>query len=262
MHSLRELQQRFVNGLLSDDDDAALPLFADSEFDARERFALYRNNCRAGFLAALSAAYPVMRRLTGEAYFRQLILEYQFACPSPSGNLAHAGERLPEYLQTRFDGTGYEYFSDVARLESACQQVLDAADHAPLDTDRLALVEPQDRPRLLFALHPAVRLVDSPYPVVRIWEAHQGAEDPEQLDISTGGEQALVCRRGERVSVCRLSPAEHACLAALHDSRPLATAIDDALRLDPDLDLPEALQRWVRARFIVDFSIATVTSNK
>jgi hypothetical protein len=256
MPSLRELQQRFVGDLLTEDGAALLPWIGDDGVPAAERLAIYRGNCREGFLAALAAGYPVLQRLTGADYFRQLAREYQREFPSPSGNLFHAGAKLAAFLERRFAGTAYEYFSHVARVEWACQEVLAAPDHAALDYNRLAGVSPADHARLRFELDPATRLVRSVYPVVRIWEAHQDAREPEAMDIGAGGEQGLVQRRGGSVSIYRLSPADYACLAALAGGRPLSDALEDAAGIDGEFDLAVALRRWAQLGFIVDFSLA------
>ncbi len=255
MPSLRELQQRFVTGLLTEDSDAILPLLGDHGLSATERFGIYRNNCRMGFHDALATGYPVLRRLTGESYFRQLAREYQREHPSPSGNLFHAGAQLPQYLAQRFGGGEFDYFSDVARLEWACQEVLGAADGGALDLTRLGAVSPADYPGLHFALDPALRLVASRYPVVTIWESHQEGREPEGIDLATGGEQAAVQRRGEGVAIYRLPPAEYACLAAFGAARSLGAATTEALGLDAAFDLRAALRRWAQLGFITGFSV-------
>jgi len=261
MRSLRELQQSFVADLLTEDGATLLPWIGAQGVPAAERLNVYRGNCREGFLAALAAGYPVLKRLTGADYFRRLIGDYQREFPSPAGNLFHAGERLPQFLDRRFAGTPYEYFADVARLERACQEVLNAADHTPLDLDRLAAVPAPDHERLRFELDPAARLVCSVYPVVRIWEAHQDGHEPEPIDLGSGGEQALVHRRSSRVSVHRLTPAEYACLAALRSARPLGIALDEAIALDDEFDLRSALRSWGQLGFLVKFSVVGASTD-
>ena len=255
MPSLRKLQQGLIESVLADDDGRILPWIGEHGVPAAQRLGVYRNNCRENFLAALSTGYPVLRRLTGAAYFRQLVREYQHDCPSPSGNLFHAGERLPGYLAERFAGTEFAYFTDVARLEWLCQEVLPAAGHAPLDLRRLAGASPEDYPRLCFELDPAARLFASRYPAVTIWEAHQQDGEPQQINLASGGEQAIVQRRHAGVTVCRLTPAEYACLAALGDGLPLASALEEGLRTDPSFDLQATLRRSVEAGLIADFSL-------
>ena len=261
MHSLRELQEEFLHGALDGVREPIITRIHSDDIPAAQRLRIYENNCREGFLAALIAGYPVLCRITGEQYFRQLVVDYQREHPSPSGNLHHAGARLPQYVERRYVGTEYEYFGDVARLEWACQEVLVAGDHDPLDVSRLAQVPRSDYPRLRFELHPAVRLVSSPYPVFTIWEAHQQEADPEPIDLRSGNEQALVRRRSEGGVIYRLSPAEFTALVALQTARPLGRAVDDALAVDAGFDLAGALHRWTTIEVLVNFSVLGETED-
>lgn len=256
MLSLRETQQRFLRGVLHDDAAAIEPWISSAGLGSGDRLRIYRNNCREGFVSALALGYPVLQRLTGEPYFRQLAREYQRRYPSPSGNLFHVGARLPAFLQQRFAGTPYGYFSEVARLEWACQEVLVTADRAPLDLARLAGVSPALYPRLRFEMHPAARLVSSGYPVFRIWETHQQPAEPDPIDLSSGGEQALVRRNGDGIVIYRLTAGEFAWLAAIAGARSLHFALQAALDADRNFDLGSTLQRWVYNGTLVDFSFA------
>ena len=256
MRELRELQQRLVRDILSDGPLQGTAAIAARGLPAAERLQIYRNNCRMGFHDALAVGFPVLRALTGTEYFRQLAREYQQAHPSPSGNLAHAGRCLSAFLERRYTGTAFEYFPDVARLEWATQEVLLAGDHAPLDLQRLASVSPSDYGDLRFELHPAIRLVQSMWPVVTLWEAHQPGGTPTGLDLATGGEQAVVRRASTGIEIFRLPAAECAALLALRDARTLETALDEALCIDAEFDLRATLGRWTHHGLIVDYSVA------
>ena len=61
------------------------------------------------------------------------------------------------------------YLPDVAKLEWAMDSVFHAADAVPLDLQALAAVPPEVFATLRFDLHPASRIVCSPYPILRIW---------------------------------------------------------------------------------------------
>src|SRR3569832_2986714 len=61
MSSLREFQRQFVEALF------------DGSPDGRSGIEIYRNNLHEGFLKALALEFPVIQRLVGEAYFRQLV---------------------------------------------------------------------------------------------------------------------------------------------------------------------------------------------
>lgn len=209
MPSLHELQRAFGSALLNGGSAAIESHVHANGIEPAARIRIYRNNTRENALAALRAAYPVLERLVGEDYFGQLALDYCERFPSPSGNLHYLGERLPAYLAQRFEDTEYRYFPDVARLEWAYQEVLVAADHAPLDVDRLRLFAPADYPRLVFRLHPAARLVESEFPVLRVWSANQPAADThEVIDLGGGGENVLLLRTAHAVELRRLDSAE------------------------------------------------------
>ncbi len=252
MHALRELQQCLVSDILSDRVPQSTHRIGARGLGPAERLEIYRNNCRIGFHDALLAGFPVLCALVGADYFRQLAREYQQLHPSPAGNLAHVGQELPAFLQQRHDGTQYDYFSHVARLEWAVQEILLAADHAPLDLARLALVSQADYGELRFKLHPAIRLAQSKWPIVTIWEAHQPGHDPTGIDLASGSEQAVVRRSGRSVEMFRLPPAEYAALQSFHQELSLSAALDEALGVDAGFDLPAALARWAHHQIIVN----------
>lgn len=266
MPSLRELQCAFGAALAERavTEDIAGQVVANG-IDPAGRLRIYRNNAREGFLATLRAGFPVLERLVGEDYFRQLAFEYRTRFPSTSGNLYHVGAQLAGYLQERFAATAYAYFADVARLEWALQEAMVAAEHASLDLSRLRAVAEQDYGRLAFRMHPAARLVSSPFPVLTIWNANQpGADASQTIDLGSGAERVLVLRAHEEVEMRRLGAAEFAFLAAIDAGRALGPAIGVAheavreARAAPEtagFDAGAALQGWVAAGAIVDFQL-------
>jgi hypothetical protein len=257
MLSLPELQKAFSDALLFDETGTIAAYVVENGIESAGRLRVYRNNTRENFLAALQVSFPVLERLMGGDYFRQLALQYMQRFPSPSGNLHHVGERLPTYLRRRFDHTEYAYFEDVARLEWACQEVLVADEHPALDLERLAAVEPEECGRLCFVLHPAVRLVASPFPVLQIWCANQPDGDTDQvIDLRQGGEQVLVQRTPEKVQLSGLPEADFAFLTAIAASETLTTATKRAAdRTATEFDVGYALRRHVSAGVIVDFHL-------
>lgn len=261
MHSLLELQRDMAQSLLTGELDQAVPWVRTSRVPAVRRLGIYRNNVTAGFHGALAAGFPVLLRLTGDEYFRQLALEYQAAHPSPSGNLHHVGTKFPHFLTQRFGNTQYRYFSDVAALEWACQEVSIAAERTPLDPVRLGAVPPEAYARLRFELHPAVRLLRSGYPIFRIWSANRAESEPEVIDLDAGGDDVLIRREGEGVMIYRLPAAEFDCLAALRAARTLGYALECATAVDPDFDFPAAMRRWATLGVLVDFSILGETGD-
>ena len=257
MPSLPELQRAFGAGLLFGESADIEPYIVPNGVEPAARLRIYRNNMRENFLAALRASFPVLERLVGADYFRQLAGDYMQRFPSPSGNLHHTGEQLAAYLERRFAATQYAYLQDVARLEWACQEVLVAAEHAPLGLTRLAGIEPEAYGDLRFTLHPATRLVESAYPILRIWRANQPGGDADQMiDLGQGGERVLLRRATDGVELSALPAADFTFLSALAAGEPLARAAENAVGVaTTEFDLGRALRHFVGAGVIVDFHL-------
>ncbi|HVZ33924.1 MAG TPA: DNA-binding domain-containing protein [Polyangiaceae bacterium] len=238
MLALRELQKQF-----------AAALFGGTgvrDVDVPEHVDIYRNNLREGFVKALAIAFPVIEKLVGFAYFRWLALEFLGVHPSRSGNLHHIGAPFPGFLHERFAHTEYAYFADVAALEWAYQQVLIAADAAPITADFFAAVDPRDYEDLRFNLHPATALVQSSYPVIRIWRANQpDAMTDEPIDLGAGGDNVLVRRAAEWIELHRLAAGDFAALRALSSGASLGAALEAAQSADARFDLGAALRRFL-----------------
>jgi hypothetical protein len=254
MLRLHDLQKRFDSALFDDAPDAVAPWIRGCEsevgegaaIDAHARLAIYRNNLREGFRKALALEFPVIERLVGEDYFRQLALSFLAEHPSHAGDLHPIGEPLAQFLRQRFEHTHYAYLSDVATLEWAYQQSSVAADAPSFDPAGLRDIPQEAYGRLRFTLHCACGLVQSPYPVVRIWAVNQpDATGDEVVDLSVGADFVLIRRAAEGVEMRRIPATDFAILDAFSQGAKLADALECAYAIDPDFDLGEALRRFI-----------------
>jgi hypothetical protein len=241
MTSLHDLQTRFYRAVL--DREAAAPLQAlviDDDASADARVAVYRGNVAQGFARTLAAAYPVIEQLVGESCFRNLARDYGWRYPSVSGDLHRFGRHFAAHLQSHYQDSTYDYLAEVARLEWAWQESLVAPDAENEARAQLATFDPERYGDLTFRLHPAVRLLRSRYPVLRIWEAHQAGETtPDPIDLGAGGECVLVRRAPGGVALHRIEHAAFALLQSLAIGRSLSGALEDAMEINPDFALPD-----------------------
>ncbi|MDW8260680.1 MAG: DNA-binding domain-containing protein, partial [Gammaproteobacteria bacterium] len=221
----------------------------------------YRRNWRENGCRTLQLEFPVIVRLVGADYFRQTACEYLQAHPSRSGDLHHLGRAWPAFLRAKFADSEYAYLADVAVLEWALQEAMIAADDTRrFDPTGLAALAPEVLERLRLAVHPAVRVVSSAYPILRIWEANQpDIADPPLIDLQSGGEHVLIVRPQRASSLLRLDAGAAACLRALSAGEPLGAALDAALAQEPTFDLQAALTRWVDNRILVAWSLPTTS---
>jgi len=237
---------RFGAALFDGATEALMPSVSCDGIDAESRIEIYRNNLRETFNRTLALEFPVIQRLVGGDYFRQLALLFLADHPSRSGDLHHIGQHFPRFLARWLENTPYRYLADVASLEWAYQDSLVAADAAPLDPSVLLQVAPDACGELRFMLHPACRLLRSAYPVVRIWRVNQSeAPVTEIVDLASGPERVLVRRTPEGTEFHSLPPGDFALLAALANGATLGEAYDAGCAADPDFNVGTALQRMV-----------------
>jgi hypothetical protein len=257
MPDLRAVQRAFARAL--DSDAAADPLqFVGAAEAVATRLGIYRNNVAANHRKALVNAYPIVEQLVGAAFFDGLAREYARAHPSRDGDLNLFGSALPEFLQGFAHARSLPYLPDVARLEWAIHRAHYAADAPFLDPRRLADVPPDRQGVLRLRLHPACALLDSPWPLARIWEVHRDDyEGDPHVDFDEGPHRCLVHRPLWRVMVGKLEAGPDAFLRTTQAGEPLESCVGAALAADPAFDLGAALAAWIEARVIVDFSLGT-----
>lgn len=207
-----------------------------AEAPPRGRMAVYHRNRRANFRKALALAFPVLAQLLGETGFARLAAAFQDAHPSRSGDLARIGAALPGFLRGSLPAQ--PWLADLADLERALQDCLVAPDAAPIAPAALAAHPPEDWPALHLQLHPALRLVGSPWPIVTVWRAHR---DGATVDLDAGGEDALLRRVADGAEILTLTPGVAAWWRRLADGAPLGEALDAALAADPAFDPAAAL---------------------
>jgi hypothetical protein len=245
--SLRDLQLRFVAALFEGNDAIVRAHVGDGVPGASARLGVYRNNLREGFIKALALEFPVVEKLVGLDFFRQTALDFQLQHPSQSGDLTHVGAPFPDYLRTHFAAGEYGWLPDMAALEWALQCVAIAPDSDPVPIARLEEIPPHRYEDLVFEPAPATRLVESRYPIVRIWQSNQPGATPETIDLEAGADHVLVRRRGDELEFVRLSAADFTFARMLARRTSLGLATDASLAIDPDFDLPRALRALMLA---------------
>lgn len=157
---------------------------------AAKRFNVYRNNVAVSLADALEAAFPVVRALVGNEFFRALAGVALRQYPPRTPLMAEFGQDMPAFLESFPPVAQLPYLADVARIENAMRRAYHAADVSALDADMLSGMDPEGFAGTCFALAPAVSLIRSSFPAGTIWQINQdGAEKaqpqgPEDIMIS------------------------------------------------------------------------------
>ena len=231
--SLRLFQAGFAAALASGD-PLARPQGLVGE--AADRFRIYRNNFFHGIGQQLGEAYPVVRRLVGEAFFLATARAFVEAHPPRTRSLALFGAEFPAFLEDFPPAASLPYLADVARLERAWLEALHAADAAPLAP--ADLIGPGDAlAGTRFVAHPAARIVTSDHAIYDLWHANQPEVDAGPFGLRAVAQSTLVTRPELRVELRALSPAQSAFVRALFAGDVLDIAFEAATARDQAFDL-------------------------
>jgi hypothetical protein len=189
----------------------------------------------------------VVRRLVGPGFFAYAADAFIRGHPPATPCLFEYGDRLPGFLAGFEPCRHLAYLPDVARLEWAMQAAMHAADASPLDSSALgalAAMPVETIGRAVLRLDPSLALIESPWPVDRIWRANQAEASPESsVDLTGGPARVEVRRLGDDVVFRSLEPGTFAFRRALQEGRRLELAAETAtLTADPDFDLTRALR--------------------
>ena len=257
MRPPRELQAAFRQALLADDAAAVAEEIARDGLDPGARLQVYRNHVLTTLTAVLGEAYPVVARLVDARFFGFAADRYVRAQPPDGPCLFEYGRTFPDFLAGFPPCQGLPCLPDVARLEWALHVAIHADDAEPIDPAAIRATSPEDLGRLVLHPHPSVALVESRWPVDRIWLANQPDADSEVVvDLDAGGARLLVHRAEDTAGFRALDAGRSTLWRALLERRPLEDAAAAALAAESTLDLTLALRDLLREGLIVGATLS------
>ena len=239
MPSLLEIQRAFAGALRHP---------ADGEAPG---WQVYRGNVYGNRAKALAGAYPVVRKIVGEAFFEAMAWRYAREHSSASGDLKEYGEELPRFLAEFEPTQDLPYLPDVARMEWLAHRAYFAPDRVGLEKKSLGTIRPEHYSSLRLPLAPGCALLESPWPLGRLWAIHQDDYEGEfEIDLAAGPDRILVHRPRWRAQVLSLAPGDFAFLAAASRGETLGAALEAAVSAEWLFDASRALARWIDARVV------------
>lgn len=254
MPQLAEFQRKMSAALLGGENTGMESEVVENGVAVNERIDIYKNNVVITLTDAMAQVYPVIHRLVGDDYFRQVTRGFVRGHPPRKRSLIDYGGAFPDFLSIQPSAAAHPYLGDVAKLEWACH----LAFHAP-DTPTMALARwqqiPADAwPGARVRMSPSLTLIQSIYPIVRIWQENQSDRDvPPTIEIGAGQTFASVARPDHDVEVRSHSAAEFRIVSLLKGGSCLQEAYGATAEANGPFDLERLLREWVAARLIVDF---------
>ena len=211
----------------------------------KHRLDIYRNNVSVGLKSYLADVFPAVKALVGEAFFNSFCQRYLTSHPPHSGDLHRYGVSFADALASFPALTEQAFIADVARLEWAYHRAYYA-------TGGIPLVMPDDPNQLLAqhaSLHASVALIQSPYPIDKLWcQSRPDHQGEFTVRLEDGASSLLVFRTLSGVKVQRLEPAWFHFLRSVEAGQAFGPAIESAMNHDGAERLTHFLSRCFNQR--------------
>lgn len=257
MSRLRELQCGVGQAVLGHDEGSIVAAIQGDGLPPAARLNIYRNHYNTSLAEALKSTFPVVCRVLDPRFFAYAASEFIKAYPPRQVCLFEYGESLPAFLESFPPCAQLAYIGDVARLEWLINSALHSPALPPIDSKDLAHLESADYPRLILALQPSLRFIESHWPIDRIWHENKpGAEGEGAVDLGAGGCRLEIRQLGDDVIFRSVEPGEFALRSALLKGHTLDSAVAAALARDPLFDTAHGLRRLFAEGLITGFTLA------
>ena len=200
MTALRDIQAAFMHDIYTGDRTSLA--YLDAKIASAARLDIYQNNTVLGLTDILANAFPVLKKIVGDEFFKTIARHYIKSHPQSSGNRHSFGVDLPAFLKSFTPAAALPYLPDVASLEWAYFQSALADDATSLDFETLTTAMSVD-PAFVLTVHPSVHIVRQSFNALDIWQEHQKEDvgsvplesEPHQLVIWRGSDDSVLMRR-------------------------------------------------------------------
>lgn len=250
MTSLAEIQAMFRDAVFETGSEQAATenlsrhVNATDGLSSVQHLQIYQRAVMATLERALEQIYPVCRRLVGTDFFGGMARAFIRTHPSRSPDLADFGAEFGEFAAEFEPARGLTYLADVAHLEWAWHRAFNAPDEAPFDPTALNAVSPEKIAQVVFELPASANLLQSEYPVRRIWEVNQTDWSGDQtVDLDGGREKLIIWRQAPDIRIEEIDDAQWNFLRLVEGG---ATMNELAEIEDLDRMLPDCVQNgWI-----------------
>lgn len=250
---LEALQDDFAKSLLDPDLEVPRAVVSAPNGYPEKRFAIYRNNVMSSLVDALGEAFPVIKRLVGDEFFKAMAAQYVRSSPPANPLLMEYGDSFADFFRGFEPASSLPYLPEIALLEQARRDVYHEADATPLSDDFLGTVPENELGGVIFTFKPAHRLAVFDFPSFSIWQMSRLEQEGQELP--SHGEEVLIYRRGEDVRIRQLSSGGVLFLENLRAGKTLGESAEQAAQID-GFDLADSLSAIIEARLVTGLTSA------
>lgn len=244
---LNEIQAQFRDLML--DDPARLetvPAEFASVFDEggialAERLKVYRSNIVGGISDNFAKTFPLLEKLVGEDFLKQMIRGFVLVHPPSAGCLNAFGAGFPDFIRRYAPAEGLPYLPDMAMLELAMNTAYYAKDDTGLSAQALSALAPEVLGETVLNLRSSATLVSSPYALEALRDYCLAPEGQPPVLEQPGF--LMVYRPKLAVEIVALSGDEHFLLESLSKGMTLGEAVAAVLERTAAFDPAVFLQR-------------------
>lgn len=253
---LQDLQCGVGQAVLGGDEDSVVGAILGDGLEPAQRLNIHRNHYSTSLGEALKATFPVVCRVLDPRFFAYAASEFIKVFPPRQVCLFEYGEELPAFLETFPPCAQLAYIGDLARLEWLINGALHSPALPAIDSKDLAHFGAAEYPRLILAFQPSLRLIESRWPIDRIWHENKpGAEGEGTIDLNAGGCRLEIRQLGEDVVFRALEAGEFALRRELAEGRTLELSVEAALGRDPLFDTAHGLRRLFAEDLVTSFTL-------
>lgn len=246
--SLETVQNDFAKALLDPDLEVPRAVISAPNGYPEKRFAIYRNNVMSSLVDALGEAFPVIKRLVGDEFFKAMAALYVRSSPPVNPLLMEYGDSFADFLRGFEPVSSLPYLPEIAILEQARRDVYHEADATPLADGFLGSVPENELGGAIFTFKPAHRLAAFDFPSFSIWQMTKLEQEGQELP--SHGEEVLIFRRGEDVRIRQLSSGGVLFLENLRAGKTLGESAEQAEQID-GFNLADSLSAIIEARLVI-----------
>ncbi len=218
-----------------------------------KRFNVYRNNVALSLINVLRQTFPVVAELVGKDFFDTMARHFSRTHLPESPMMFQYGDKFPGFIKDYEPAQTLPYLKDVAHVEWARNVALYAKDQTSVAIDQLAQFQQDQMPDVKFDLQASLQLINSDWPVITIWQAHQG--QGEQINLSKlpdHGQSAVILRPHLEVNVHQVDPITAYFIAQLQQGQSFGQAVEASVSQQTTFDISANLAGL--------FSIGAVTA--
>ncbi|MCH9643567.1 MAG: DNA-binding domain-containing protein [Gammaproteobacteria bacterium] len=253
---LAEIQKDFLTALT---DKESEPQFLKhirhkGRITAAKRFDIYTGSIIESLAKTLRHTYKTIESIVGEEFFNGLAYQFIRETPSTSPDLGDYGAEFAGFVGDFDSAKELPYLADVCHLcwmRHCADRTLEKSKH---NLQELANVPEEQQEQVIFLLPPSAHLLESPYPIDRIFQMCQQDND-ETVDLDDGGVKLLIWKDDQQGIQMDVLNEEEWIVANLLNKKMTLEALHDELSLkhkaiDLEQLLPEFFIKVPGTRFM------------